>query len=65
MSRDYWVHWILGIVCGIVWAYGDKAGLPPAMVQLAASVVPGVLAHALNYTPDAASPNVSAPSSGA
>jgi hypothetical protein len=63
MNKDYTVHWLLGILCSIIWFWGDRAGIPVAAVTLAASVVPGILAHALAYVPDAApeAPAVDAP----
>ena len=61
MTKDYAVHWILGIVCASIWFWGKLVSIPPEAVQLAASVVPGILAHALAFTPDSSSPNVPAP----
>ncbi len=47
---DYLTHWILGVICALVWFWGDKAGIPPAAQQLAASIVPGLVAHAMGYS---------------
>lgn len=47
MSKDYLTHWILGVICTLVWFWGDRAGIPPAAVTLASVTVPGLLAHAL------------------
>lgn len=47
MSKEYLTHWILGVICTLVWFWGDRAGIPPAAVTLASVTVPGLLAHAL------------------
>ena len=65
MINDYLVHWILGIVLTVVWFFGDKLGIPADAITLAKATVPGLLGHALAFTPGAASPNVSAPEPGA
>lgn len=57
MSKDYVTHWVLGVLCSVIWFWGDRAGLPAAAVQLAATIVPVLLGHAVAFTPDAASPN--------
>ncbi len=64
MTREYATHWALGLLCALIWFWGDRAGIPSAAVALAGSIVPGLLGHALAYTSDTA-PNVSAPQSGA
>ena len=51
MNRDYLGHWVIGILCAIIWFWGDKAGIPPAAVTLAATIVPALLGHALAFTP--------------
>ncbi len=43
-------HWIIGILCTIIWFWGDRVGVPSTAVQLAASIVPGLLGHALATT---------------
>ena len=53
MDRDYATHWTLGIICAVIWFWGDQAHIPKEAIALAASVVPGILAHALAYTPPA------------
>lgn len=45
--KDYATHWILGLICTLVWFWGDRVGIPKDAQTLAASVVPGLLAHAL------------------
>ncbi len=52
MNRDYVVHWIIGLLATATWFWGEKAGIPAGGIQLAASIVPGILAHALNYSPN-------------
>lgn len=47
--KDYISHWVLGAICTVVWFWGDKAGIPSQAQLLAASIVPGLLAHALGY----------------
>ena len=47
--KDYISHWVLGVICTVVWFWGDKAGIPSQAQLLAASIVPGLLAHALGY----------------
>lgn len=39
--------WAIGLLCTLVWFWGDKAGIPPSAINLAAWVVPGLLAYAL------------------
>ena len=50
MNKDYLVHWLLGLLCSVIWFWGDRVGIPAAAVTLASSVVPGILAHALAYS---------------
>jgi hypothetical protein len=57
MNKDYLVHWLLGVLCSAIWFWGDRMGIPSAAVTLASSVVPGILAHALAYVPDAVVPD--------
>lgn len=45
--RGYLTHWALGLICTAVWFWGDKVGIPKDAQILAASVVPGLLAHAV------------------
>ena len=47
MSKDYYVHWLLGFLLAIIWFWGDKIGIPPAAIQLASVTVPVLLGHAL------------------
>lgn len=51
MNRDYYAHWLIGLLCAVVWFWGDRAGLPPAAISLAGSIVPGLLGHAVAWTP--------------
>ena len=50
MSKDYIAHWIIGIICTLVWFWGDLVNIPAAAITLAASIVPGLLGHALGYS---------------
>lgn len=47
MSREYVTHWIIGILCALIWFWGDRLGIPPGAIALAASVVPAALADAM------------------
>lgn len=47
MNKEFLTHWVLGIACALVWFWGDKVGIPKDAQILAASTVPGLLAHAL------------------
>ena len=47
MTRDYVGHWIIGITCALVWFWGAKVDIPPSAINLAAWIVPGLLAHAI------------------
>ncbi len=49
-DRDYIAHWIIGIICTLIWFWGSLVGIPQAAVTLAASIVPGLLGHALGYS---------------
>lgn len=53
MNKDYATHWVIGLLATVVWFWGDKAGVPPTAITLAASLVPAAIAHALAYTPSA------------
>ena len=53
MNKNYTTHWIIGTICFVIWAWGDYLKIPAAAVQLCASIVPGLLGHALAYTPEA------------
>lgn len=50
MNRDYLAHWVIGIICTLVWFWGDLVNIPAAAITLAASIVPGLLGHALGYS---------------
>ena len=52
MNKQYITHWIIGTVCFVIWAWGSYLRIPPEAVQLAASIVPGLLGHALAYSPE-------------
>ena len=52
MSRDYLTHWVVGMICTTVWFWGRSWGLPPDAITLAAATVPGLVGHALAYTPN-------------
>ena len=56
MNKQYATHWFIGIICAIIWFWGDYLKIPAAAVQLCASIVPGLLGHALAYSPPAAVP---------
>ena len=43
MNKDYAIHWLFGILCSIIWFWGEKVGIQQADITLAASVVPGIL----------------------
>lgn len=47
MSRDYVAHWVIGIICALVWFWGAQVGIPASAISLAAWIVPGLLAHAV------------------
>ena len=71
MSKDYLVHWVIGLLCAVIWFWGDKAGIPKEAVSLASTVVPALLGHAVAFTPDAsplvqaAAPDAAIPVTGA
>ena len=48
---EYETHWFIGLTCAAVWFWGAKVGIPVDAQHLAASIVPGVLAHALAANP--------------
>ena len=50
MTRDYVGHWIIGICATLVWFWGAKVDIPPSAINLAAWIVPGLLAHAIGRT---------------
>ena len=52
MNKEYTTHYVIGAICVIVWWYGEYLKIPASAVQLAASIVPGLLGHALAYTPE-------------
>jgi len=52
MSRDYITHWIIGVLCALIWFWGDRVGIPPGAIALAASVVPAALADAMRKSSD-------------
>ena len=58
MSRDYVTHWIIGILCALIWFWGDRVGIPPGAIALAASVVPAALADAMRKSSNATQPAV-------
>jgi hypothetical protein len=47
MNKDYITHWIVGIICALVWFWGAQVGIPASAISLAAWIVPGLLAHAV------------------
>ena len=52
MNKQYIGHWVIGALCVVIWFWGDYLKIPAAAVQLSASIVPGLLGHALAYTPE-------------
>ena len=50
MTRDYVGHWIIGICATLVWFWGAKVDIPASAINLAAWIVPGLLAHALGQS---------------
>jgi len=51
MNKDYAVHWTIAAIATVVWFWGDLLHIPAGAISLAASVVPGILAHAVAYDP--------------
>lgn len=51
MSKGYVGHWVIGVLCAVIWFWGDKMGIPDAAITLCSSIVPGLLGHALAYSP--------------
>lgn len=49
-KQEYWTHWLLGTLCAAIWFWGDKAGIPRPAQDLAASVVPGLVMHAVGMS---------------
>lgn len=47
MSMDYLTHYITAILCLCVAFWGDKLGIPATDVSIAATLVPGIIGHAL------------------
>ena len=47
MNQEYITHWIIGIICALVWFWGAQVGIPASAISLAAWIVPGLLAHAV------------------
>ena len=60
MSKGYVGHWVIGVLCAVIWFWGDKMGIPTAAITLCSSIVPGLLGHALAYSP-ADAPTVNDP----
>jgi hypothetical protein len=56
MSPDYYAHWIIGLLCTVVWFWGARAGLPPEAISLCATVVPGLIGHAVAYQSEGVKP---------
>ena len=52
MTKEYIGHWVLGVLCFIIWCWGPYLRIPPAAILLCASIVPGLLGHALAYKPE-------------
>jgi hypothetical protein len=50
MNQNLITHWILGVFATLTWFWGDKVGVPPSAINLAAWIVPGLLAHALGQS---------------
>ncbi len=47
MNQSLVTHSLIGICATLTWFWGDKVGIPPSAINLAAWIVPGLLAHAL------------------
>lgn len=47
MNVDIVSRWAIGIIAGVIWCFGAKAGLPDAVISLAATIVPGLVGHTL------------------
>ncbi len=50
MNQNLITHWIIGVFATLTWFWGDKVGVPPSAINLAAWIVPGLLAHALGQS---------------
>lgn len=50
MNQNLITHWIIGVFATLTWFWGDKVGIPPSAINLAAWIVPGLLAHALGQS---------------
>lgn len=51
MNKAYIGHWVIGILCAVIWFWGEKLSIPAAAITLCSSIVPGLLGHALAYSP--------------
>ena len=47
MNMQFLTHWLFGILSTAIWFWGAKVGIPAAGIDLAASIVPGLLGHAV------------------
>ena len=50
--KEYITHWVIGIVCTAVYLFGAKFALPAEAIQLAGATIPGLMGHALAFTPE-------------
>ena len=44
-------RWVIGITCTAIWFWGNRASIPDAAITLSASIVPGLIGHALASQP--------------
>ena len=47
MNTTTITRWAIGIAATAIWFWGDRAGIPSAAIALSASIVPGLIGHAL------------------
>ena len=58
MNTTTITRWAIGVTATAIWFWGDRAGIPSAAIALSASIVPGLIGHALASGPV---PNIQQP----
>ena len=51
MNTTTITRWAIGVTATAIWFWGDRAGIPSAAIALSASIVPGLIGHALASGP--------------
>jgi len=45
--KEFYTHWIIGIICAIVWCFGDRLNIPTEAIAFAQGNLGIIIGHAI------------------